>query len=272
MNSTAIRPGISRMTPSFREKIWGDTQLSPWYPDSDRKIGEVWFESEHELPLLVKFLFTSERLSVQVHPADDYAAVHENSRGKTEMWYVLRARPGGAVAVGLREQVSPERLRELAVSGEIEAYLNWVEVRPGDTIVVPAGTIHAIGPGLALCEIQQHSDVTYRLYDYGRPRELHLDRSVDVSILGPYRPPENVPQGFIAYTSYFAVSELNVTGEVKIDPLSDRFELFIALEGEGVIDCQPFQHGEVWFVAPGTTSFSITNETRPAKFLRVYVP
>ncbi len=155
--------------------MWGATDLVPWYPASDKKIGEVWFEAD--LPLLVKFVFTSERLSVQVHPNDDFAAAHENSRGKTEMWYVMRADPGARIAIGFRESISRERLREAAVSGEIEQLLNWLEVQAGDAFFIPAGTVHAIGGGLALCEIQQHSDVTYRLYDYGRPRELHLDKA-----------------------------------------------------------------------------------------------
>ncbi len=152
----------------------------PWYLNSaQKKIGEVWFEAD--LPLLVKFVFTSERLSVQVHPNDEFAAAHENSRGKTEMWYVLRADPGARLAIGFREAISRERLRESALSGEIEQLLNWIEVQAGDAFFVPAGTVHAIGGGLALCEIQQHSDITYRLYDYGRPRELHLDKAMQVA-------------------------------------------------------------------------------------------
>lgn len=262
--------GPAPLRMSFHEKVWGSTRLSPWFPDSDRKIGEVWYESEQPLPILVKLLFTSERLSVQVHPGDDYAAKHENSRGKTEMWYVLRADPGASVAAGLTGSVPPERLRELSLSGEIEHYLNWIEVRPGDTIFIPAGTIHAIGPGLALCEIQQYSDVTYRLYDYGRPRELHLARGVDVSVAGPYQPPPKPPDGLIAHCPYFAVSELEVKGSVEIEPRTDRFELFVALEGSGRIGDEPFQAGQVWHTPAGTGQFRIGAAT--ARFLRVWVP
>jgi mannose-6-phosphate isomerase len=264
-------PGLSRLQPSFREKVWGDTRLAPWFPDANRKIGEVWFESAEELPLLVKFLFTSDRLSVQVHPEDDYAAIHENSRGKTEMWHILRAGPGAAVAVGLRRQVTPEKLRELAASGEIEDHLNWIEVRPGDTIFVPAGTIHAIGAGLALCEIQQYSDVTYRLYDYNRPRELHLDRSIEVAVAAPYAPPVDVPAGFIAYCPYFAVKEWTVENEVSVSPAAGRFELFIALEGSGTIGGQEFAGGQVWYAAPDTPPFPVASLGR-SRFLRAYVP
>ena len=184
-------PGVSdrlpvRLPPSFHPKIWGATDLQPWFPPAAEKIGEVWFPPRPEVPILVKFLFTSARLSVQVHPKDDYARRHENSAGKTEMWHILRADPGAEIALGFREPISRERLREASVSGEIEKLLRWIPVAPGETYFTPAGTVHAIGGGLALCEIQQVSDVTYRLYDYGRPRELHLDKGVEVSDLGPH--------------------------------------------------------------------------------------
>ncbi len=259
----SMLPQPSPMRKSFREKVWGSTHLSPWYPDSDTKIGEVWFETDVELPLLVKFLFTSERLSVQVHPDDEYAARHENSRGKTEMWHVLRADPGASVAAGLRETISRDRLRELAISGEIEQFLNWIEVRPGDTIFIPAGTIHAIGPGLVLCEIQQHSDVTYRLYDYGRPRELHLDRSIDVSIPGPYEPPP------VANCAYFAVETMTINASHTLQPKPDRFELLIAIDGEGRLDAQPIRAGDAWHIPAGAVPLEVEGNLR---LLRTWVP
>ncbi len=136
------------------------------------------------MPLLVKFLFTSDNLSVQVHPNDEYAAKHhEGSRGKTEMWHILRAEPGAKIAFGVRVPVTKEELRTAAESGAIVDLLNWIPVRPGETYFIPAGTVHAIGGGLVICEVQQLSDVTYRLYDYkrvdkdGKERELHLDHS-----------------------------------------------------------------------------------------------
>ena len=261
----------SPLRTTLHEKVWGSTRLSPWFPDSTVKIGEAWFEADEALPILVKLLFTEERLSVQVHPGDEYAAEHENSRGKTEMWHVLRADPGAAVAVGLRERVTPERLRELAESGEIERFLNWVEVHPGDTVFVPAGTIHAIGPGLALCEIQQYSDVTYRLYDYGRGRDLHLDRSIDVAVPAGYEKPVGVPEGYIAYCPYFAVRPFRVDGQVKVEPAGDRFELFVALRGEGSLEGQLFREGQVWHVRPGARGFDI-DAPAGADFLRVHVP
>ena len=123
--------GPVRLTPSLREKVWGKTRLAPWFPDSPQPIGEAWYLAEHELPLLVKLIFTSERLSVQVHPDDG----EDGARGKTEMWHILNAEPGAAIALGFREPISRERLRESTRTGEIEQLLNWMPVRAGDTCV-----------------------------------------------------------------------------------------------------------------------------------------
>lgn len=259
-----------RLAASFKEKVWGSTRLSPWYPDSDRRIGEVWFEADPPLPLLVKLLFTEEALSVQVHPDDEYGRAHENSRGKTEMWHILRADPGARIAMGLGEEMSRQRLREAAESGEIERLLNWVEVKPGDTFHIPAGTIHAIGAGLALCEIQQNSDVTYRLYDYGRPRELHLARGLDVAVRGPWKPAP-VPAGFMAHCRYYATREVKVAGEAPLQADRSRFRLLIALEGSGTIGGEPFKAGEAWYVPAGGESAHITAEGG-ARLLETWVP
>jgi mannose-6-phosphate isomerase len=170
------------------EKVWGRPELPPPFeaPEGER-IGEIWFEPPPELDaLLVKYLFTSEKLSVQVHPSDAQAPT--GSRGKEECWLVLAADPGATLAVGFKEHVSPEKMRAAALDGSIESLLEWREVSPGDFIYLSAGTVHAIGAGLALIEIQQNSDITYRLYDYGRPRELHLDQAVAVANGGPHDP------------------------------------------------------------------------------------
>src|SRR5262245_29137069 len=165
---------VRRLEPKFVERVWGTTDLSPLFPDQHRKIGEVWFDAGPAFPLLTKFLFTSAKLSIQVHPDDAYAQVVENSRGKSEMWHILSAKPHSTIALGFREPVTQEQLRISIADGSVEELLNWVPVKAGDTYYAAAGTVHAIGAGISLCEIQQNSDVTYRLYDYGRPRELHL--------------------------------------------------------------------------------------------------
>lgn len=162
-------------------KVWGREHLPPPFTGFDgQRIGEIWFEPPPELPeLLVKYIFTSESLSVQVHPSD--ADAPHGSRGKDECWLILSADPGSRLAVGFRESVPPDTMRAAALDGSIEDLLEWHTVEPGDFFYLPAGTVHAIGAGISLIEIQQNSDVTYRLYDYDRPRELHLDEAVAVA-------------------------------------------------------------------------------------------
>ncbi len=255
-----------RLPAVFKEKIWGALDLAPWYPDPGKKIGEVWFEAD--LPLLVKFVFTSDRLSVQVHPDDAFAAAHENSAGKTEMWYVLRADPGARLALGFREPITPERLRESALSGEIESLLNWVEVNQGDAFLVPAGTVHAIGAGLALCEVQQHSDITYRLYDYGRPRELHLEKALQVASTAAY---DAKPWELPIDCQYFHTEMARITSPIEYPSARDRFHLLIFVGGSGKIAGQPFREGETWLIPPGAGLFSI-EPGEPTRFLRTWVP
>jgi mannose-6-phosphate isomerase len=256
-----------RLPPSFREKIWGATDLAPFFPPTKEKIGEVWFASETAPSILTKFLFTSEKLSVQVHPDDAYGLKHENSPGKTEMWHILRAQPDARIALGFREPLTRDRLRDAALSGEIETLLRWIPVAPGETYFVPAGTVHAIGAGLALCEIQQHSDVTYRLYDYGRPRELHLERALAVADLGwhpgaalPGRAPEG--QEHLACCPYFSAELHRFAQPAKLAP-----GLWVFLEGSGRIAGQSFDPGEVW----ETGEVRIEPES-PVRALRTYVP
>lgn len=245
------------------DKVWGSIRTDPWYRNSEsRPIGEIWFPASDTVPLLVKFLFTSDKLSVQVHPGDEWAREHHGSRGKTEMWHILRADHGAKIAIGLRERITRERLRETSLSGEIMKLLNWVPVQPGDTFFIPAGTIHAIGKNIVLCEVQQHSDITYRLYDYGRPRELHLDHGVEVSHLEPHGPvaTSELP----VKCRYFHTSRLNVNGTVRC-PSAERDTRYIALEGEGLFAGQPFRAGDAWEVERNAGVFEI--ESPDAAFL-----
>jgi mannose-6-phosphate isomerase len=250
-----------RLLSTAYEKIWGSPMTEPWYRNpKGRKIGEIWFAASDSVPLLVKLLFTSDNLSVQVHPDDAYARKHHNSRGKTEIWHILRAEPESKVAIGLREGVTPERLGEAALSGEIMELLNWIPARIGDTFFVPAGAIHAIGAGLALCEIQQHSDITYRLYDYGRPRELHLENALAVAIPKPFEARTGLP----FECAYFRAEQLIVTGK-WISESPEQNTLYIALEGNGSIAGEPFQQGEAWEAVAGSRGFEIESES--ASFL-----
>jgi mannose-6-phosphate isomerase len=237
---------MTRLTPVFKEKVWGSTHLEPLFPNSEKKIGEVWFEGVDNLPLLVKFLFTTEKLSVQVHPDDAYARRHHGSRGKTEMWHVLRAEPGAQIAAGFRETITPERLRDASLSGEIEDLLHWYDAAPGDTFYIPAGTVHAIGAGLTLCEIQQHSDVTYRLYDYGRPRELHLDRAAEVSRLEPHSARSKAQGDLLVSSPYFSTSKLSVRESSIHIPSSQSLQILIVTEGSGTLNGRETHAGDVW--------------------------
>jgi mannose-6-phosphate isomerase len=243
-----------RMAPLFLEKIWGATALEPWFPNSSSKIGEAWYHFEGS-PILVKFLFTTEKLSVQVHPDDAYAQAHERSLGKTEMWHILRAEPGATVALGFKERISPQRMRESAETGEIMELLNWVPAQVGDTFFVPPGTVHALGGGLALVEIQQYSDVTYRLYDYGRDRPLHLEKSMDVAFPGPHPGKSEADGAVIATCDYFTVEKFAWRDCFDYQPDRDRFQLLIVMSGSGTIGGEPYRAGECWLVKEGSEPF-----------------
>ncbi len=186
MSTSAAPDGPRRLTTRLVEKVWGrDALPAPFAAPPGARIGEIWFEPPAEMAgLLVKYLFTSEKLSVQVHPSDTSALPEE--AGKEECWLVLNAEPGAKLAVGFNETLPVEKIAAAARDGSIEQLLTWHDVAAGDVFYLPAGTVHAIGPGLSLVEVQQNSDTTFRLYDYGRPRELHLDRAMAVADTGPY--------------------------------------------------------------------------------------
>ena len=178
-------------------KPWGKNDLRPWNEihDDPDAVGEIWFQRKSQdvadPELLLKLLFTSQPLSIQVHPDDAYAHKMGQPHGKTEAWYILAAEPDAAVAVGLKREIGPDELRGAIEDGSIADLVQWHPVRVGEVIFIPAGTIHAIGPGLVLAEIQQRSDTTFRLFDYGRKRELHVEDGVAVAHAGP---PEAQPK------------------------------------------------------------------------------
>jgi mannose-6-phosphate isomerase len=202
-----------RLAPYFRTRIWGFHDLAPWFDfkTDGEPIGEVWLTGEMckaatgpftgqtlraitdqhgpellgsalgdgEFPLLIKILFPKEKLSVQVHPDDAMAREYGEPRGKTECWYALDSQPGAAVALGIRHGVTAEQIRAAIKDATLENLLEMVPVHKGDMLFVDAGTVHAMGPGVVILETQQTSDLTYRMYDYGRPRELHLEKSLE---------------------------------------------------------------------------------------------
>jgi len=261
-----------RLTPSLRERVWGRTHLAPWFPDTARPAGEAWFLADHELPLLVKLIFTSERLSVQVHPDDGEAG----PRGKTEMWHILEADAGASIALGFREPLTRERLREATRTGEVEHLLRWVPVKAGETYFTPAHTVHAIGAGIVLCEIQQNSDVTYRLWDYGRPREIHVEQAVPIADLGVH--PGAVasvplPDGreVLVRSKYFVTELVPLVPGERRAPLPEKCQLWIAIAGSGRIGAEPFHPGEVWLMPEEAPLPEVASESG-ARMLRTYVP
>jgi mannose-6-phosphate isomerase len=172
-------------------KPWGIVDPRPWSNArrDGKAIGEVWYKrpgsKAPDTALLLKLLFTTQPLSIQVHPDDAFARSIGLPNGKTEAWYVLSATPDAEVALGLKERLTSQQLRQAGEDGSIAQLVVWHAVAQGDTILVPAGTIHAIGGGLVIAEIQQRSDATFRLYDYGRHRELHIEDAIAVADVGP---------------------------------------------------------------------------------------
>jgi mannose-6-phosphate isomerase len=172
-------------------KPWGIVDLHPWSnePPGGDTIGEIWYErpggAAADSALLLKLLFTSQPLSIQVHPGDAYAQSIGLPNGKTEAWHILSAAPEAKMALGLKRRLTPQQLRQAGEDGSIGDLVAWHAVSRGDSIFVPAGTIHAIGAGLVVAEIQQRSDATFRLFDYDRQRELHIERAIAVADPGP---------------------------------------------------------------------------------------
>lgn len=245
-----------RLTTRAIDKIWGRRALGFGFADAasdGEPIGEIWFETQDgETPeLLIKYLFTSAKLSVQVHPDDDQAQARGHRCGKEECWLILDADLGATIGIGLKDPTDSESLRSAALDGSIEQMLDWKPVEAGDLFYLPAGTIHAIGPGVTLLEVQQNIDLTYRLYDYGRPRDLHLDDAVAVAVLdrwtAPDAPGEITPGRTILAAGRKLVLEQWVgvcTGTLS-QPASGPIWL-IPLEGSGSIDGDPLEPGGVW--------------------------
>jgi mannose-6-phosphate isomerase len=246
-----------------------------------------------DFPLLVKFIFPAEKLSIQVHPDDDYARAHEaaaGGRGKTEMWYAVAAGPGAEVLVGLRPGVTREKFRRAIADGVAEDCLERIPVEPGDAIFVPAGTVHTIGPGLVLCEIQEYSDITYRVFDYnrltaeGRPRALHLEKALEV--LRPQNKragkvaPARVTRGGIAKTyfaacRYFAAEKWELAARAAAATAGGGFEILIILAGTGALECcresKRYAPGQAWLLPANLGAYALAPDA-PTALLRAYVP
>ena len=246
-----------------KPKPWGSTDLRPWNraSTSDGPIGELWFERPilasgfpaPETALLLKLLFTTEPLSIQVHPDDAFARSIGLANGKTEAWYILSAVAGARVAVGLNYPRSAAELRTAITDGSIANIVHWHPVHQGDVISIPAGTIHAIGAGIVLAEIQQHSDTTFRLFDYGRQRELQIENAVAVATAGPYEPPsppERCSDARLALTvnPYFALERIDLAAGSVWTLDAPKETWLLAIEGHARLGSTKLSPGDAVFL------------------------
>ena len=204
--------------------------------------------STEKFPLLVKLINSREKLSVQVHPGDEYAAIHENSLGKTEAWYVVEAKPGAKLIVGTKN-CDKATFAKAIEDGKSEDYLNVIPVKKGDCFLINSGLVHAICEGLIIAEIQQNSDITYRVYDYGRPREIHVEKSLDVIKfdLEAKNLSNNEVKEFDGFSrvdfcenEYFGIQKFDITTEWTDESDKERFFILTCVEGNGTIEGEGF--------------------------------
>lgn len=236
-------------------KPWGRRDLPPPFGPArggEPAIGEIWFEDEGRAPppLLVKYLFTSEALSIQVHPGDAEARAAGHPHGKDEAWAVLEAAPGAVIGLGLRRRTTPAALAKAAADGSIAGLVDWKPVVAGDILFSPAGTVHAIGAGLVVVEVQQNVDLTYRLYDHGRARDLHVDAGVAAAKPGPARgraaERELRPGRTVLGGESFVLERWQRSGAAALAAREDRPVWLIPLAAGARLDGAPLLPGEVW--------------------------
>lgn len=186
------------------------------------------------LPILIKIIKADEALSVQVHPDDEYARIHENDSGKTECWYILEAKPGAKLIAGIKDGMTREAMAKVIEENRFEDVIEYIDVKPGDMIYIPSGTVHAIMGGIKLFEVQQSSDSTYRMYDWGRPRELHIEKSLDVIDYGKTKKGGKIENFTSLETPYFNVEKVVSSEEVgfKVD---EDFQTINIISGNGKV-------------------------------------
>lgn len=240
-------------------KPWGKTDLRPWSElgHDGSTVGELWFgradPAATEPALLLKLLFVDAPLSIQVHPSDAFATTIGLPNGKTEAWYVVSAEPEAQVALGLKRGLTRPQLRAAIEDGSIAELVQWRSVEAGEALLVPAGTIHAIGAGLVIAEIQQRSDATFRMFDQGRTRELHLDSAVAASLAGPAAPQVRSRQlsearEVLAQSPYFVLEHIELAPNAHWELNATVETWVILLEGEAAFDLMQLTVGEAMFI------------------------
>jgi mannose-6-phosphate isomerase len=324
-----FHPVPLRIQPVFSPRIWGARSLAPLFPEKvniveplgeawltaldsriangpyeGKTLGESWrtmpiswrgtrLNAYPEFPVLVKFLFPHDKLSIQVHPDDAYASIHEKAaggRGKTEMWHMVSAQPGAEILFGLKPGVTKETFLAGIENHRVEDLLEHLPVYTGDTYFVAPGTQHAMGPGMVVCEVQEYSDLTYRVYDFGRvdaagkPRELHIKKALDVTkfsgTLGRKLSPltlqsTDAQKSLLAACPYFATERWECSKTTPIESDAEEFQLIVILHGTGEFHHSefslPYRAGEAWFL-PAALPITLLQPSEATSLLRVTIP
>jgi mannose-6-phosphate isomerase len=306
-----FRLGPFRLAPWFSERPWGRRDLRPWYGievTAARRdpVGEAWLTGPEsvvetgrmagqtlgsvaavageallgsaggaEFPLLVKLLFPADKLSVQVHPDDAQAHAMGQPRGKTECWYVLEAEPGATIALGLKPGATADVVRAAIADGTMEEWMNWVPVQRGDMVFVDAGTVHAIGPGVVLLETQQTCDVTFRMYDYGRPRELHVEQALGVmrqkTAAGKVAPVKMDGFTRLIEQKYFVVDRYDLAAGGEAVLKNEGAGCLVGLSGSGVVEGVELVQGQAVVVPAGAGAVRVRAEAG-ISFVRCFAP
>ena len=300
---------IYKLTPACKDNIWGGNKLRKYGKESDKdRIAESWelsftdggeariedgrtmneafprsawgtsSEKFHAFPVLTKFIDAMDKLSVQVHPSDDYALANEGQFGKTEMWYVVEADEGSGLYMGLERECDSDEFARAVADGSVEKLLSFKKVKRGDVYFIPSGTIHAIGAGTVIFEIQQNSTLTYRLYDYmrrdkdGNLRELHVDKAMKVSLLEPYKETEfdANDESLIGKCEYFETRkyQLNFT-KISFNVENDSFLSITCVGGNGTIEGEKMSLGDTFFIPAGSGEITVDGD---AEIIAVKLP
>ena len=302
---------ILKLSPAFKDYIWGGNKLKALYNAGEMldRVAEAWVLSCHKsgmstvqngthaglslpdalekmagatgacadafefFPILIKLIDAADTLSVQVHPSDSYALEHEGEYGKTEMWLVLDAEPGAVLYYGFEKPTSREEVAAHIAAGTLTDILHKEYVKKGDCLFIAAGTVHAIGKGLLIAEIQQNSNLTYRVYDFGRtgadgkPRELHIEKALEVMDFGPAPRPAKAAET-LSSCEYFTVLRKRCDGALAIAPRPGSFKALLCLEGRGKINDMDFSQGDCLFIPADMPTCEISGV---CEFLEVFV-
>jgi mannose-6-phosphate isomerase len=324
-----VSPAPSRIDPIFSPRIWGSLSLAPLFPQKTKlnePLGEAWLTGMDchvasgplagkslaaawvdfdagsrgttvapaaDFPLLLKFIFPTDKLSIQVHPDDAYAERHEQSqggRGKTEMWHIVSAEPDAQLLAGLKPGVDKSKFLSAMKSETLEDLFVVRKVRGGETLFIPAGMPHTIGRDMVVFEVQEYSDLTYRVYDYGRvdakgqPRQLHVDKALEVMHFGPQiggptpalkLPTDGFQRSLLAGCRYFATERWELEGPSAARTDKSHFDLLVISSGEGTLQGSDFsgafRSGECWLLPANLGAYRVVPESR-ATIFRAYVP